>query len=101
MKPNPLFTWARSMVGGRGDGKGYEKAPPNVHRDIYADRPEILSWIDLAPRDFERPDNPPQWVANEALWERAKKAVEKYWSNYDEPYAVVTHVYENMGGTFR
>lgn len=107
MKANPLFTWARTMGGhgrvrgGRGDGDGYEGAPPDVKREVYEDRPQVLAWIDLAPRDIDRPDNPPAWVANEATWERAKKAVEPRWGNYSEPYAVVAHVYENMGGTIK
>lgn len=105
MKNAPLVTWARAMGGrgrgGRGDGDGYVNAPPNVQRDVYEDRPQVLAWIDKAPRVFERPDNPPAWVADESKWERAKQAVEKRWGNYDEPWAVVAHVYENMGGTIK
>lgn len=47
-------------------------------------------------------NNPPEWVADEATWERAKKAVEAgKWEEYDEPYAVVAHVYQNMGGKLK
>lgn len=45
--------------------------------------------------------NPPAWVDDEGTWERAKEAVEKYWDRYSEPYAVVTYVYEQMGGGFK
>lgn len=44
-------------------------------------------------------NNPAAWVVNEDIWEKAKKAVEPYWDEYDSPYAVVTHVYKAMGGT--
>ena len=47
---------------------------------------------------FPHPDNPPAWVHNEALWERAKHAVRPHWHEYREPWAVVAHVYEQMGG---
>jgi hypothetical protein len=43
-------------------------------------------------------NNPPAWVADEAIWEKAKKAVEPKWDDYDEPYAVVATVYKSMGG---
>ena len=49
-------------------------------------------------RAFPIRDNPPSWVADEALWERAKLAVRPYWDNYSEPWAVVASVYEQMGG---
>lgn len=48
--------------------------------------------------DPEEEGNPPAWVASEAIWERAKKAVEDSWEDYEEPWAVVAHVYSNMGG---
>lgn len=42
--------------------------------------------------------NPPAWVANESIWDKAKKQVKENWSEYDEPYAVVADVYFKMGG---
>lgn len=56
------------------------------------------AWIDKDPKKHPRPDNPPSWVHDEGTWEKAKAAVQKYWGNYSEPWAVVTHVYEQMGG---
>ena len=44
------------------------------------------------------PHNPPSSVANEAIWNKAKKAVKKHWKKYDEPWAVVYDVYYKMGG---
>jgi hypothetical protein len=46
--------------------------------------------------------NPPAWVADEDIWEKAKEAVDPEGDGadkYDEPYAVVAQVYFNMGGT--
>jgi hypothetical protein len=43
-------------------------------------------------------NNPPAWVEDEDVWEKAKDAVEPHWDEYDEPYAVVAHVYDKMGG---
>jgi len=43
--------------------------------------------------------NPPAWVGDESSWERAKEIVQEKWEQYDEPWAVVAHVYFNMGGT--
>lgn len=45
-----------------------------------------------------KPHNPPGSIASEKTWDKAKKAVKKYWKKYDEPWAVVYSVYENMGG---
>ena len=44
--------------------------------------------------------NPPAWVADEATWDRAKKAVdpEGKGAKYTEPWAVVALVYSKMGG---
>jgi hypothetical protein len=41
-------------------------------------------------------ENPPAWVTDEEAWERAYDAVEPYWENYDEPWAVVTFVYKRI-----
>ena len=44
------------------------------------------------------PGNPPAWVANESIWDKAKAQVKKNWNSYDEPWAIVADVYEKMGG---
>lgn len=90
-----LGTWASGALRG---GRGYEGAPPDVRSDAFDGQPDVKAWIDADPVKFPRPDNPPAWVHDEATWERAKKAVEKRWGQYSEPWAVVTHVYYNMGG---
>ena len=41
---------------------------------------------------------PISWVADDSTWQKAKSAVKKNWSDYDQPYAVVAHVYQQMGG---
>ena len=50
--------------------------------------------------DPKRDGNPPGFVSkeDEPLWERAKKAVdpEGEGSTYDEPWAVVTHVFRRI-----
>jgi hypothetical protein len=50
--------------------------------------------------DPEVDGNPAAWVADEDVWDRAKKAVdpEGEGAKYDQPWAVVAHVYEKMGG---
>ena len=45
--------------------------------------------------------NPPAWVADEGIWEKAKAAVEPKWDEYDEPFAVTAAVYKKMGGSFK
>lgn len=47
------------------------------------------------------PGNPPSWVLDEDTWDRAKEAIRKRWADYDEPYAVVASIYQNMGGGVR
>lgn len=50
--------------------------------------------------DPEEDGNPPQWVEDEDTWEKAKEAVDPEGedADYDEPWAVVAHVYQRMGG---
>lgn len=62
--------------------------------------PARLAWARRS-SDLERADNPPAWVADEALWEQAKRRVRPHWAEYRQPYAVVVHVYQQMGGAFR
>lgn len=48
-------------------------------------------------------ENPPTWVVDEDIWDEAKASVEETgaWERYDDPWAVVTHVYKRMGGRIR
>lgn len=70
-----------------------------------------LKWIDEETRKeirengtneeykpFDKSHNPPGAIASEKTWDRAKKAVKKYWKKYKEPWAVVFSVYQKMGG---
>jgi len=81
-----------------------ETPPPNV-------KAEDLDWIDEETRKeiksngkneeyipFDKSHNPPGSVANEKIWDKAKKAVKKYKKNYEEPWAVTYYVYKRMGG---
>lgn len=89
-KPGPFRVWASRAMNG-------EARPPNIRASALALPKSAKDWIRMSD-DVARPDNPPAWVADEDTWERAKDAVKKSWDEYDEPYAVVAHVYENMGG---
>lgn len=88
-----------------GAGAGSPDAEDQKHVEIGAKEaaeapdPELVE--KLKDYDPERDGNPPAWIEDEATWERAKKAVEPKWSEYDEPYAVVAHVYRSMGGTVK
>jgi hypothetical protein len=94
-----MKAWATRILGSGPEQEG-GPVPPNV-------RAEELTQLDGGAQQqlkewgtaTEVEGNPPAWVGDEATWERAKEAVEKHWENYDEPYAVVAHVYFNMGGT--
>lgn len=80
------------------------KGGPDKSVDVAAAAKEVADGGDpelmklLEGYDPERDGNPPAWVADESIWERAKKAVEPKWDDYDEPWAVVAHVYDRMGG---
>ncbi len=41
----------------------------------------------------------PSWIADPAIWLRAKKAIKKYWKKYKDPFGAVVNVYYMMGGT--
>lgn len=68
-----------------------------------------LHWLDESQRHYvrrmgkevESSLNPPPFVADKKVWQRAKKVTKKYWKKYDEPYAVVLDVYKNMGGKIK
>lgn len=44
---------------------------------------------------------PISWVKDDKTWQKAKAAVQKNWGDYDEPYAVMAHVYQQMGGAVK
>ena len=86
----------------------YEDQAP---KDVKADE---LTWLDVETRQevkangtdevyqpSDKPHNPPSVVANEKIWNRAKKAVKPYWKKYKEPWATVMHVYREMHGKFK
>lgn len=76
----------------------------NAPEDVTADD---ITWVDEETRkeiknngknDKYLPHNPPGAIASEKTWDKAKKAVKKYWKKYKEPWAVVYDVYRKMGG---
>lgn len=85
-----LSKWARAKGGGTkpSDAKASSLTWLNEEDRAVLAKAKSVGWE----------GNPPAWVDDEATWDRAKAAVEKYWDEYDEPYAVVASVYENMGG---
>lgn len=96
---NALATWAARRLGAEPEASGSSLDVQNVTVDEL-DIPEegkqqIRQWGKQPP---PVPGNPPEWVDDEAAWERAKKAVEPKWGDYDEPWAVVAHVYKQMTG---
>jgi hypothetical protein len=85
-----------------------EQYSKNAPADVKA---KDLDWLDEKTRreikengkseeykPFDRPHNPPGAVKDEKTWNRAKKAVKKYWKGYSEPWAVVFDVYKKMHG---
>jgi len=88
-----LSKWSKQVPSGKSGGG----APKAVTANQLAVSGTIKDWIRRS-NAVDRPDNPANWVKDEDVWERAKAAVKPHWDKYDEPYAVVTHVYENMGG---
>lgn len=43
----------------------------------------------------------PSFIADNKIWQKAKKVTKKYWKKYDNKYPVIVHVYENMGGKIK
>lgn len=74
-----------------------EGAPLDASSDQLS--PEKQAWVRKDPKKIPRDDNPASWVHDEAAWERAKSIVKPHWDKYDEPWAVVTHIYQNITGT--
>lgn len=53
--------------------------------------------------DYDEGDNP-AWAKDHGIWKKALKAVQpegKGSDKFDNPYAVVAHVYKKMGGRIR
>lgn len=84
--------------GEEGEGEGEEE----IDVDAIAKQIEDGEWPDedlmAKAAEVNEENNPPSWALDEATWEKAKEAVEPNWDSYDEPYAVVSAVYQKMGG---
>lgn len=71
------------------------KAPPDKKASDFS--PEERNFINhIAKQDENGAQD--ELDLDDKIWKKAKKAVKKYWKKYEEPYAVVYHVYKNMGG---
>jgi hypothetical protein len=46
--------------------------------------------------DPEKDGNPPVWAANTDIWQQACRAIDP--DKYDDPWAVIAHVYDRLGG---
>lgn len=93
--------------------KGEKVPPPKPPKDEpKIDVDEIADKIEMGEGDEELTElmdgydpeedgNPPSWVADEDVWAKAKEQVdpEGEGDKYDDPWAVVAHVYDKMGGT--
>jgi len=83
--------------------EAYGKSDADIAREVGAkvQDGEVDAHLMKLMDDFDPKHNPPSWVADEDIWERAKEAVDpegKGADEYDEPFAVVAHVYKQMGG---
>jgi hypothetical protein len=54
-------------------------------------------WASLNP-SLHRSDNPPPWALDPDKWDRARNALAPQWDDFEDPWAMVTYVYERMGG---
>lgn len=97
-----MQAWADRQLGQKKqvEQAAQEEPPPDVRiADLDYLGPAAQGELAALGSDINAPGNPPRWAADKGKWERAKEAVQKYWGRYSEPYAVVAHVYERMGGT--
>lgn len=103
----PLADWAKEE---ETEHEHQGQHPKHKHKGKNVDAEEIgqrvqsgngdAHLLDLA-ADVSEDHNPPDTITDESIWEKAKAAVEPKWDEYDEPYAVVMHVYKEMGGGFK
>lgn len=79
---------------------GEHAADLNMTGEQFAEavKQELLAWFKSMKAGTGH--NPASWVADEAIWERAKKAT-KGGKGAGEPYALIAHVYRNMGGRIK
>jgi len=86
-------------VGEGGPASEDQLLAQTVAEDVEAGEvdPELMQLM----ASFDPANNPPEWVADEDTWERAKEAVdpEGKGAAYDNPWAVVAHTYKAMGGS--
>jgi hypothetical protein len=86
---------------GAGAGKDYTQLVEEEAKRVESGNVDQELMDQMA--DFDPMDNPPEWAAQPDIWTKAEDAVdpEGAGAQYDEPYAVVAHVYKRMGGKIR
>lgn len=88
---NKVF-WGAAIIGGLWAATKFVGEARGAKRDLLGDRPVFGG----APRGLVR--NPPAWALDPEKWESARLAVEPYADHYENPHAVMVHVYKQMGG---
>ena len=83
---------------GAGIGKGDSHEAAQSGSMMITERDRELG-RDAKQELVETGHNPASWVADEDIWEKAKAAADKsYDADSDEYWAVVAHIYKQMGG---
>lgn len=91
-------------IKGKGSAKEAEAAMKSMARLIAEEieEGEFDDDVMLLMEDFN-PDSMPKWVLDKKTWKKAKKIVdpEGEGAEYQDPYAVIAHLYKKMGGKFK
>ena len=107
---NLLETLVNAGVYGNPQSKNTGKFKPHGSGTGVGDVHEAAQRGHVVPTDKQRElgadaqvqadagQNPPSWAVAEDTWERAKAAADKGEYGADSYYAVVTHIYQKMGG---
>lgn len=64
------------------------------------EKPTIQSLGKILQEIIEYTGNPPQFIEDEDVWEKAKAAT-KNGKGAEEPYSLIMHVYRKMGGKIK
>lgn len=84
------------------EGEAHDEAGDDIDVDAIGEQVQNGEWPDKdlinRAKNVDDESNPPSWALDEDIWEKAKAAVEDKWDEYDEPFAVVSAVYQKMGG---
>jgi hypothetical protein len=91
----------RYLPHGAGIGKGpVHLSAKDGHADLTLNPEDRTLGVD-AKAQANRGANPPSWAVDEDKWERAKAAADKGDYSGDTYWAVVSHIYQDMGGSIK